>query len=362
MSIVLKGLGRSVNGAAWLSDINLTLEPGGLYVILGRTLAGKTSLLRILAGLDRPSRGEMRDGAENLVGVPVRKRDVAFVYQQFVNYPSFTVYDNIAAPLRRQRLDRAEIDRRVRSVAEIVHIDGFLDRLPQQLSGGQQQRLAIARALAKRAHLLLLDEPLVNLDYKLREELRADLRNIFRDAEHTVVYTTTEPDEALQIGGTTIVLHEGRVLQIGPAAEVHRNPASTTVAEVFSDPPMNIFEGRIEEGLLAFAGLRAPLPFHMQGGPSGPCRLGLPPHRITETAAPGRVQLTGTVTLAEVDGSSTFTHFEAVGANWVMQRDGIRPKPAGSACTVHLDPADFFLFGTDGMLRTAPGARTRKVA
>jgi glycerol transport system ATP-binding protein len=362
MTLALNGIGRRVNGETWLAGIDLAIEPGGLYVLLGRTLAGKTSLLRILAGLDRPTTGEMTEGGGSLVGVPVRKRDIAFVYQQFVNYPSFSVYDNIAAPLRRKRLARDEIDRRVKEAARLVHIEALMDRLPQNLSGGQQQRLAIARALVKQAGLLLLDEPLVNLDYKLREELRADLRTIFRGARNAVVYTTTEPDEALQIGGTTIVMHEGRVLQIGPAAEIYRNPASTTVAEVFSDPPMNIFAGQIEAGVLEFAGIRAPLPVHMRGTAAGPCRFGLSPHRVVENPAPGRSELTGRVMLTEVDGSSTFMHFEVGGEAWIMQRDGIHPRKPGSDCTVHVNPAEFYVFSPDGALLTAPTGHSREVA
>jgi glycerol transport system ATP-binding protein len=362
MTLRLRGIGRDVAGKMWLDGIDLTLEPGGLYVILGRTLAGKTSLLRILAGLDRPSRGRFEQDERSLLNVPVRKRDIAFVYQQFVNYPSFSVFNNIAAPLRRKGLGRDEIDRRVREAARIVHIDGMLDRLPQHLSGGQQQRLAIARALVKRAGLLLLDEPLVNLDYKLREELRADLRTIFRGADHAVVYTTTEPDEALQIGGTTIVMHEGRVLQVGPAAEIYRNPCSTTVAEVFSDPPINIVAGDISGGLLAFSGAKVPLPAHMQGAHAGACRLGLMPHRVLETPSRGSVELKGKVLLTEVDGSSTFTHLELEAEEWIMQRDGIHPKEPGTPCSVHVNPAEFYLFDAEGSLLTAPGARSREVA
>ena len=215
MTLVLERISRVVSGETHLHELSLALEPGSLNVLFGPTLAGKTSLMRVMAGLDRPTAGRVIWDGRDVTGVSVRRRQVAMVYQQFVNYPSFTVYDNIASPLKLAGLPKAEIDRKVREAASIMHIDGLLKRLPAELSGGQQQRTAIARALVKEAGLLLLDEPLVNLDYKLREELRAEMREIFKRHRSIVVYATTEPLEALMLGGTITVLHEGRVLQIG---------------------------------------------------------------------------------------------------------------------------------------------------
>jgi glycerol transport system ATP-binding protein len=173
--------------------------------------------------------------------VSVRERNVAMVYQQFVNYPSFTVYENIASPLRLAKcLSAKEIDAKVRATAEMLQIEHLLDRLPAELSGGQQQRTAMARALVKGASLLLLDEPLVNLDYKLREELRSEMCQIFGRGITTVVYATTEPQEALMLGGNTAVLDAGRLLQNGPALEVYHRPATVGTSQVFSNPPINL--------------------------------------------------------------------------------------------------------------------------
>ena len=164
----------------------------------------------------------LADGAD-VTGVPVRERNVAMVYQQFINYPSMTVSDNIASPLR-LRGEQGRSTARVRELAAKLHIEPFLDRLPAELSGGQQQRVALARALAKNAPLMLLDEPLVNLDYKLREELREELSQLFASGDSTVVYATTEPTEALLLGGYTAVLDAGELLQYGPTAEVFHRP------------------------------------------------------------------------------------------------------------------------------------------
>ena len=180
MGLLLQNIDKIVGQETHLNAINLEFASGSRNVILGRTLAGKTSLLRIMAGLDKPSKGRIFVDGRDVTGVSVRKRSVAMVYQLFINYPSLTVYQNIASPLKISGASTSEIDRQVREIAEMLRIENLLDRLPSELSGGQQQRTAIARAMVKNAELLLMDEPLVNLDYKLREELRVELQDIFK--------------------------------------------------------------------------------------------------------------------------------------------------------------------------------------
>ena len=204
MTVTLDHVTRSVDGIPAIRDVSLTLERGTLSVLLGPTLSGKTSTMRLLAGLDRPTTGRVLVDGKDVTGVDVRQRSVAMVYQQFINYPSFTVYENIASPLRVQGKPRAEIEKRVQEVAKLLKLEPYLERTPLQLSGGQQQRTAIARALVKGADLVLLDEPLANLDYKLREELRTELPRIFEASGAIFVYATTEPSEALLLGGRTV--------------------------------------------------------------------------------------------------------------------------------------------------------------
>src|SRR6187402_3597725 len=242
MTVTLDNVMRSVDGVPTIRDVSLTLERGTLSVLLGPTLSGKTSIMRLLAGLDKPTTGRVLVDGNDVTGVDVRRRSVAMVYQQFINYPSFTVYENIASPLRVQGRPKAEIDSRVREAAKLLKLEPYLDRTPLQLTGGQQQRTAIARALVKGADLVLLDEPLANLDYKLREELRTELPRIFSESGAVFVYATTEPSEALLLGGNTATLHEGRVTQYGRTVDVYRNPHDRITAEVFSDPPMNFVD------------------------------------------------------------------------------------------------------------------------
>ncbi|MEE4254759.1 MAG: ABC transporter ATP-binding protein, partial [Desulfuromusa sp.] len=245
MAMVLENITKMVAKEKHIDNVSLELEPGTFNILLGRTLSGKTTLMRLMAGLDRPSQGRILINGKDLTGLPVRKRDVAMVYQQFINYPSMNVYKNIASPLRLAKVDGKEIDRRVHEVAEVLQIEALLDRFPNELSGGQQQRTAIARALVKDTELLLLDEPLVNLDYKLREELRIEMRDIFKRRKSIVVYATTEPLEALTLGGNTAVLFEGHLEQFGATVDVYQHPQSTRIAQAFSDPAMNFVNGNI---------------------------------------------------------------------------------------------------------------------
>lgn len=358
MQLSLDRITKRVGAETWLHELNLTPQAGAVTVLLGATQAGKTSLMRLMAGLDVPTTGEVRVDGVNVTGMPVRERNVAMVYQQFINYPSMTVFDNIASPLKLGGRSASEIDQRVRELASRLHIDIFLDRLPAALSGGQQQRVALARALAKNAPLMLLDEPLVNLDYKLREELREELTQLFAAGDSTVVYATTEPGEALLLGGYTAVMDAGELLQYGPTAEVFHAPKSLRVARAFSDPPMNLLDGEVADGgarlnrgpLLSLA-----LPQHA----SRALTLGLRASALRVTARPGDVALPGTVELAEISGSDTFVHVQTAVGEVVAQLTGVHDFALGSAINLHLDPSQVFVFDAAGDLLCAPARKGR---
>lgn len=305
MQLSLEGVSKKVGQQTWLYDLSLAPRPANVTVLLGATQAGKTSLMRIMAGLDVPTSGRVTVDGHNVVGVPVRERNVAMVYQQFINYPSLKVRDNIASPMK-LRGDK-DIPQRVQALAEKLHIEMFLDRLPTELSGGQQQRVALARALAKGAPLMLLDEPLVNLDYKLREELREELGTLFSSGESTVIYATTEPGEALLLGGFTAVLDAGELLQYGPTAEVFHNPTSLRVARAFSDPPMNLIAAnQTATGVQLVGG--PTLNLSLPQTASAQLTLGLRASAVRVQSQPGDIALAGRVELAEISGSDTFVH------------------------------------------------------
>ncbi len=358
MNLFLHNIDKLVNQEFYLKNVNLEFKSGSQNVLLGRTLAGKTSLLRIMAGLDRPTRGSIILGSEDLsksqdvTGVSVRNRSVAMVYQQFINYPSLTVYNNIASPLKISGMNKRDIDQRVREIAAMLHIDDLLDRMPSELSGGQQQRTAIARALVKDAHLLLLDEPLANLDYKLREELRIELQEIFAQREAIVVYTTTEPAEALMLGGNIVVVDEGRVLQTGLTPDVYHNPATTKVAEVFSDPPINYLPCTVRERTASLGtNIKFPLTGHLQALLDARYFFGVRPnHLFLNRTSAEDIEISTTVELAEISGSETFVHLNYGQSRLVVQEEGIHPYRIGAEVVIYVNPSHFFAFNEAGVL------------
>jgi len=354
MQLSLEQIGKTVGPAVHLYPQSLSLVPGAVTVLLGATQAGKTSLMRVMAGLDTATTGRVLLDGTDVTRHSVRQRNVAMVYQQFVNYPSMTVAQNIASPLRLR--GESGIEQRVREIAARLHIDPFLDRLPAELSGGQQQRVALARALAKRAPLMLLDEPLVNLDYKLREELRDELAALFATGDSTVVYATTEPGEALLLGGHTAVMDAGELLQYGPTAEVFHAPKSIRVARAFSDPPMNLMDAEAAPGGVRVAG-GAVWPVRLPAGAPRHLTLGLRAGGLREVSREGDVRIDASVALAEIAGSDTFVHVHSPVGELVAQLAGVHNLALASSIALYLDPRQLFVFDASGPLVSAPTRR-----
>jgi glycerol transport system ATP-binding protein len=287
--------------------------------------------------------------------VPVQKRNVSMVYQQFINYPNLSVFENIASPLRVARVGRDEIRRRVGAIAELLRLTPLLERKPAELSGGQQQRTAMARALVKDADLVLLDEPLANLDYKLREGLRDELPRLFADRNCTVVYATTEPVEALLLGGHVATLHEGRVTQFGPTASVYRRPRDLRTAQVFSDPPINTAPVRKRgDRILLGDTIDWVLPPRQAAMPDGDYTVALRPHHVLPAGPaavpPDRVRVDGRVMISEISGSESITHFDLRGHPWVSLAHGVHRVAIGESAGFVLEVAHCLYFGPDGEL------------
>lgn len=354
MSLTLEQVSLRVDGQTHIHPTDLALADRGFNVLLGTTLAGKTTLMRLMAGLIRPTTGRLRMRGEDVTGVPVQRRNVSMVYQQFINYPNMTVAENIASPLRVTGMSGADIRARVDPVAELLRLAPLMGRRPSELSGGQQQRCAMARALVKDADLVLLDEPLANLDYKLREELREELPRLFADRDCTVVYATTEPTEALLLGGHTAAMHEGRITQFGPTGVIYREPVDASTAAVFSDPPMNMIDVRKRGDAFELPeGGRWPLPPRLASLADGDYRFGVRPHHVRPAGPQGArsgATVQGTVLVAEISGSESMVHFQALSRPWVALTPGVHGFEPGARL-------DFEILLAHGMVFTGDGRR-----
>lgn len=356
MSLKLEAVSKSVGLEVHIHPTTLEFASGSMNVLLGPTLSGKTTLMRLMAGLDQPTGGRIFWQGRDVTGIRVQDRQVAMVYQQFINYPSMTVYENIASPLRLRGLRASEIDAKVRAAAAMMKLnEQQLSRRPLELSGGQQQRCALARALVKDAGLVLLDEPLANLDYKLREELRAEIPRIFEESGAIFVYATTEPHEALLLGGNTACLWEGRVTQFGPTPSVYRRPTDATTARVFSDPPMNFVTLSKSGRDLIIEDRRLSTDFpSLQALADGPYLAGFRANHLKIAKTSDRelafdCQVAGT----EIAGSESFVHVDHGGERWVALVHGVHDLPHHADRTVYVDPAHVYVFAPDGSLAAA---------
>lgn len=352
----LRNIAKMVGGEYHIYPTNLTLKRGTLNVLLGPTLSGKTSLMRLMAGLDKPTEGQLLFDGADVRGKRVQDRSVAMVYQQFINYPALTVYENIASPMRIAKKDAATIDREVRRAADLLRLTPYLDRTPLNLSGGQQQRTALARAIVKNASLVLLDEPLANLDYKLREELREELPKIFALSGAIFVYATTEPSEALLLGGNTATLHQGRITQYGSTIDLYRNPVDLISARTFADPPLNIIE--LTRSGASFLNDGKPVfdvPAHLAGIADGPVTVAFHPHHLHPMPVhDGAVRLSAKTLISEIAGSESFVHVDFAGSRWVMLTRGILDIEPDRQIDIYLDTRHLMAFDANGRSLGAP--------
>ena len=359
MDLVAENLTYKPQDEFHLNDVSFTMKSGQLYTILGRTLAGKTTLLKSIAGLLTVDGGSIKVGGQDFGNIPVWERNIAMVYQQFINYPHLTVFDNVAFPLRQRKMDETTINKRVMSSLATVGLEGFEARKIQALSGGQQQRVALARSLAKEANMLLLDEPLVNLDYKLREQLREEFRNIFStqvSSNSILIYSSTDPVEAMQLGGEIIVMDEARILQQGPAKDVFENPANVRVAAIANDPAMNLMTGQISDGrIVVNKDISMPIPAHFKSLAVGDYTFGI--RSADVSLAPKGLPFV--VELAEISGSETYLHVKNGDQTIVGLLDMVRDFAADEKVKLALDSSKMYAFGADGALVSSPFGKVK---
>ncbi|MCX7667902.1 MAG: ABC transporter ATP-binding protein [Atribacterota bacterium] len=243
---LVKRFGRKVA----VSDLSLKVESGRITVLLGPTGAGKTTTLRCVAGLEKGDRGTITIDGVTVNDLPPKDRDVAFVFQNFSLYPRYTVFENIASPLRIRGFSQDEIARKVKEVASFLHIDHLLDRKPIFISGGEMQRVAIARALVRNPKVFLLDEPLTNLDAKIREEMRTELKRLQGEMAATFFYATPDQAEALSMADTIAIINHGHLVQVGTPAEIYQKPRNCFVADFVGSPGMNFVPAVLEGNTL----------------------------------------------------------------------------------------------------------------
>ena len=351
MPLELHKVTKRVGAETHIHETSIAFADGSFNVLLGATRSGKTTLMQLMAGIQKPTSGRILHDGKDVTAVAVQKRNVSMVYQQFINYPMLSVYENIASPLRVLGLPEAEIKSRVGKASEILKLTPMLQRKPSELSGGQQQRTAIARAIVKDSDLIFMDEPLANLDYKLREELRDELPKLFAGRKAIVFYATTEPHEALLFGGSTATLHEGRITQYGPTAEIYREPNSQISAQVFSDPPINIVRGTKRGKTFELeSGQTWKLVGAATSYKDGQFSIGIRPHHIVPVTTRGKQapDLTGKVLVTEISGSESVVHFAAAGQTWVSQSPGVQAISVGEQAAFDVDMSRGIFFDEAG--------------
>jgi glycerol transport system ATP-binding protein len=347
MGLELKNIWKSSYGYETLRALDLTIEDSSFVALIAPTGTGKTTLLRVMAGLEKPEKGNLFVDGQDVTQVHVRNRNIAMVYQQFINYPSLTVYENIASPLRVSgKVDKKTLDERVRTIAEQLQIYEFLDRLPQELSGGQQQRVAIARALIKDVRLVLLDEPLGNLDYKLREDLRIELKNLAVERNAIFVYATPDPIDALMMASHVGILYDGKIIQYGQMEEVYKKPTHMKCGEYFSDPSMNFLPCEVNgDEAVVTPDFKIPLSAMSVSLPSGRYMLGIRAHHITlQGSSNGGIELEAKVELAEIVGSDTTMHLSHKNLEFIALSQEFRHFVLDQNVMVSYDPRQIHIF------------------
>ena len=345
----LKSITKRVGAQEHIKQTSLVLKPGHFNVLLGKTGSGKTSLIKLMAGLDAVSSGSIFMDGKDVTKFSTQDRKISMVHQFFVNYPHMTVFENIASPLRVAGFAKSEIEARVENAADILKLGAMLKRRPHELSGGQQQRTALARAIAKESKAIFLDEPLANLDYKLREELRELLPELFADRGAVVVYATSEPEEALLLGGETALMDNGFVHQFGKTADVYRRPSTLLSSQIFSDPPINHAPVIKSGNDVRLGQVSWQIPAHLQSLADGAYQIGIRPHHVLpQKTNAATVPVMGRIGVTELSGSESSAHFEFDCCGWVSLAHGVHPFSRGENHTFYLSPNECMYFSTDG--------------
>jgi multiple sugar transport system ATP-binding protein len=339
-SIELRNIAKSFGSFVGVENLSLMIADEEFLVLLGPSGCGKTTTMRMIAGLEAPSAGQIVIGGEEVNDLDARDRDVAMVFQGYALYPNMTIYENIRFPLRMRGVPYPKHDALIRRAADMVELGDYLNRKPGALSGGQRQRAALARAIVREPQVFLMDEPLSNLDAKLRASMRVQIKHLQRQLKITTVYVTHDQIEAMTLADRIVIMDKGAIQQVGTPDDIYRNPANTFVAGFIGSPPMNLIEGRAGEGMFAAPGIAAPCP----AGISGPVTLGIRP----EDCAPGGEHAHGSVYGVEPTGDATYLTATVGGKPMEVKAGrGFRAE-IDAKITIGFDPARIYFFRPDG--------------
>ena len=349
-----------------VDGVSLTVRDGELVVLVGPSGSGKSTTLRMIAGLETPTTGNIFIGGENVTDVEPQDRDIAMVFQSFALYPHRSARGNLSFPMEARGVPEADRERRVRETADVLGITELLDRKPAQLSGGQQQRVALGRAIVRDPRAFLMDEPLANLDAKLRKEMRTEVARLQQDLGVTMVHVTHNQEEAMTMGDRVAVMHRGEVQQFAPPAETYRRPANRFVAEFIGSPSMNLLDGEIDAGTFAVAGADVTLsvPERLRGETTADrVTFGVRPENVAVVGERDPLTFSGTVEVVEMLGNVQEVHVRVGGTEFLAEVDPDYAVEPGETVRLRPDPAKVHLFDGvgDESPRVVPDEQPRQV-
>jgi len=342
--LALKGIHKLFGAVRVLHEIDIHLPDGEFLVLVGPSGCGKSTLMNLIAGLDEPSGGRIVLGGKDITTTGPADRNISMVFQSYALYPNMTVAANIAFPLEMRGVPKAERDKTVSSVSAMLQIDHLLDRKPRQLSGGQRQRVAIGRALARQPQLFLFDEPLSNLDAKLRVDMRAEIKRLHMRTGVTTIYVTHDQVEAMTLGSRIAVLNGGRIQQLATPLEIYTRPANRFVAEFIGSPSINMFEAtRDDSGVLRLPD--GAVVGELAQGPVGKLSVGVRPEDLSIR---DDGQLSGRISLVEPTGPETYALVDLGHTEITVRMSGLPNVELGAAVRVHVPPASIHVFAAEG--------------
>ena len=350
--VVIKNLWKRYGDFAAVEDFNLTMHDKEFIVLVGPSGCGKSTTLRMIAGLEEISEGEIHIGDRLVNDVSPKDRDIAMVFQNYALYPHWNIFDNMAFGLKLRKLPKAEIETKVKEAARILEIEHLLERKPKALSGGQRQRVAMGRAIVRDPKVFLFDEPLSNLDAKLRVQMRVEISRLHNRLNTTIVYVTHDQVEAMTLADRIVIMNDGKIQQVGSPLDVYERPVNLFVATFIGSPAMNVIEATLANGKVAAPGLDltlTPAQLTRLAGFEGQVTVGIRPQHLSAKPQPGASTLTGTVDVVEHLGSERFVYMSISDRMFTARLEGKGTTDEGETTTFDVDVDEIHLFDQAGI-------------